>query len=174
MATILPLADAGRERPERHDSGGAATSPSAGRSAAWASRAGASSSGSPIGRLVLDCGVPPAIEVGDVVRRREVEPGAPRLERQHDQRRAVRGLEAADHLVARRLRGAAVEPQHLAAEALLQVRPEKVAELGELGKAQGAVALCERLVQNLLEPGHHGPRRSSAQRGSRSAGVSSA
>ena len=49
--------------------------------------------------------------------------------------------------------GAAVQEQHLAPEPLLQVASEQVPELGELGEAQRPVALGERLLEDLLEPG---------------------
>src|SRR5205807_1731341 len=43
-----------------------------------------------VGRLVLDRRVPPAVEVKDVPRRRQVETRAARLEREHEDARASR------------------------------------------------------------------------------------
>src|SRR5664279_4468065 len=40
----------------------------------------------PVGGLVLDCRIPPAIEVHDVRRSREVQPRPAGLERQHEER----------------------------------------------------------------------------------------
>ena len=118
----------------------------------------------PVGRLVLDRRVPPAVEVDDVVGGGQVQPGAAGLQRQHEQRRTAFGLEPADHLVARGLRRAAVQEQRLASEPLLQVTAQQVPELGELGEAQRLVALGERLGEDLLEPrelaGASGQRRS--------------
>src|SRR5680860_352791 len=58
-----------------------------------------------VGGLVLDSGVPPAVEVDDVVGTREVEAGAARLEREQEHRCGT-VLELAHHLLARPDRGA--------------------------------------------------------------------
>ena len=50
----------------------------------------------PIGRLVFDGGVPPAVEVDDVAGSREVQPRATGLEREHEERGTVFALKALD------------------------------------------------------------------------------
>ena len=62
-----------------------------------------------VGGLLLDRGVPPAVEVDDVVGAGEVEPGAAGLEREQEDRRPSPCLEAAHHRLALADRGAAVQ-----------------------------------------------------------------
>ena len=71
-----------------------------------------------VGCLLLDGGVPPAVEVEDVVRGREVEPAAAGADRDHEHRRPVGRCERRDELVALPCRQAAVEEADLAAETL--------------------------------------------------------
>ena len=105
-----------------------------------------------IGRLILDRRVPPAIEVDDVVGRGEVEARAARLQRQDISGGPPSAWNRATISSRARLRGPAVQEQHLAAEPLLQVTAQQVPELGELGEAQRLVPLGERLGEDLLEP----------------------
>ena len=120
-----------------------------------------------VGGLVLDRRVPPAVEVEDVVGGGKVQSRAARLEREDEDRRAVRGLEPLDHRVAGLLRDTAVQEEHLAAEGLLQVALEDLAHLGELGEHQGPLAHGEHLLEHLGQPrelaGAAGDRRVVAQ-----------
>lgn len=81
----------------------------------------------------------------------QIEPRAARLQREHEHRRAVIGLEALHHLIPGALGRAAVQEQDLAAETLLQVGAQPVPELGELGEAECAIALDERFGENLIQ-----------------------
>ena len=83
---------------------------------------------------------------------RQRQPGAARLERGQQDRRPVTALEAPDDLLAPPPGDAAVQERYLRVEPGRQVRDEQVPELGELGEAQGAVALREDLGEDLLQP----------------------
>src|SRR5271163_1922758 len=87
-----------------------------------------------VGRLVLDRRIPPAVEVKDVIRLREIEPGAAGLEREDEEGRPVSTLEGLDHLVALGLCNGAVQEIHVAREAIAQAAPEEFAHLGKLRK----------------------------------------
>ena len=77
-----------------------------------------------IGGLVLDRRVPPAIEVDDVRRGGEVEPGAAGLEREHEERHALVLLELPHERLALADRRLAVQHQARAAEdAIRGTRP---------------------------------------------------
>ena len=67
----------------------------------------------PVGGLVLHGGVPPPVEVDDVVRPGQVQPGAAGPQRDQHERRAVLGLEVGHHRVAAGSRHPAVQPQGL-------------------------------------------------------------
>ena len=81
----------------------------------------------PVGGLVLDRRVPPPVEMDDVGRGGEVEPGPTRLQRDEEQRRPLGILEPPDHLVARRAPHTAVQPQGLDAEPALEVGRQQLA-----------------------------------------------
>ena len=83
-----------------------------------------------VGRLLLDGGVPPAVEVEDVVRGGQVEAAPAGANRDHEHRRPVGVGERLDELVALSRGEAAVEEADLAAEPLVQVRHEPVEARG--------------------------------------------
>ena len=85
-----------------------------------------------------------------MVRRGEIEAGATRLHGEYEDARPVRLLlEAADHLVARFLRRAAMEEHDLAAEVRTEVVDELVAHLAELREDQRLVARGHRFFEHL-------------------------
>ena len=102
----------------------------------------------PVGRLVLHGRVPPAVKVEDVVGARQVEAGAACPQAEHKDRRAIVALEGLHHLVALRSRRAAVQEQHLGAQAVAQMTLQQRAHLHELREDQGMVAYRERLFQH--------------------------
>ena len=106
-------------------------------------------------KLLLDCGVPPAVEHHDVVRSREVQPGAASLEREYEEwRRVFFLLEAAYHFVALLARHAAVQEERLAAEHLLEEFFEYCSHLRVLREDQRAVARGEHLFGDFCEAHH--------------------
>ena len=104
-----------------------------------------------VGRQPLYRRVPPSVEMKYPARGGQVEPGAARLERQHEdrRRRAVFLLESRANLSRRALGHRAVQEQHLAPERCLQMALEDRAHLGELGKDQRALAGFDYLLQHL-------------------------
>ena len=88
----------------------------------------------PVGGLVLDRRVPPAIEVHHVRGGREVEPRAAGLERQHEERHRLVFLEALDQLLALLHLGPAMQHQPGTAEHPAQERRERRGHLAELGE----------------------------------------
>src|SRR5262249_5863330 len=85
-------------------------------------------------RLVLDRGIPPAVEVNDVAGARQVQARAARLEREDEDARPELGLELLDHFLATRARHAAVQEERLAPELVLEVLHEEVAHFLELSE----------------------------------------
>ena len=69
-----------------------------------------------VGRLVLDRRVPPAVEMHDMRGAGQIEPGAARLERQHEERRALVFLERLHELLALGDRRVAVQDEAAAPE----------------------------------------------------------
>jgi hypothetical protein len=98
-----------------------------------------------IGRLVLDRGVPPRIEVDDVVGGGQVDAGAARLERQQEHV-GLAGLERGDPLRALRRRGLAVEVQRRVTGLVERLADQREVR-GELAEHQRAVALAAQLVE---------------------------
>ncbi len=103
----------------------------------------------PVGRLVLDGGVPPPVEVHDVVGADQVEAGAAGLEGQQEDR-DLPGLEGRDHRLALRDRGAPVEQlvRHPdGGEVLL----DQAGHRDVLGEDEHRAALGDDRGQQLLE-----------------------
>ena len=107
----------------------------------------------PVGGLVLDRRVPPAVVVDHLARRREVEPGAPGLERHQEQRGSGTILELGDEPVAAGLRHRPVEERHRPPEALGDVPAQQRPHLDELGEHQRPLADVDELVDELVEAG---------------------
>ena len=106
------------------------------------------------GGLVCHAGMPPTVEVKDVVGGREIQPDSAGLGREdEDRHRAVGLLAAIDHLLAPRLRRAAMHERRLDIEVLANHRGQQVAHPAILRKDQRAVAGGEEFFQHLHEPG---------------------
>src|SRR5438552_15477730 len=80
-----------------------------------------------VGRLLLDRRVPPAVEMDHVVRRRQVQPATPSLDRDDEDRRPFGGLERAQDVVALPRGQPAVEEPDLLAELLRDIPDEPAA-----------------------------------------------
>ncbi len=79
-----------------------------------------------VGRLLLDGRVPPAVEVEDVIRRRQVQTAAACADRDDEHRRPVLARERGQQLLALPRVEPAVEEADLAVEPLAQIRDEAV------------------------------------------------
>src|SRR5665811_2503492 len=101
-------------------------------------RAGLPDTEGTVGGLVLHRGVPPAIDVNDVVGCSQGEPRTPCLQGQHEQGRPVtsRVLEPGDQSVPLTLVQPPVQVPDLAAEPGTEVSAQQVSELGILGEQQ--------------------------------------
>ncbi|MNR33692.1 hypothetical protein D3C85_1513840 [compost metagenome] len=104
-------------------------------------------------RLILDGGIPPAIVVEHMIRRRQVEPDAAGLQRKNEHIslllvRQGRVLEVRDHLIAPSLGCSAVQEQHLLAELLLEHMLQQVAGLDKLRENQAFVAFLAQLLHH--------------------------
>src|SRR5439155_16949951 len=74
-----------------------------------------------VGGLILDGRIPPAVKVENVVRARQVQPGAAGLDGEHEKPRPPPiGLEASNHAMPLSGAGAPMEEQHLAPKRRLQ------------------------------------------------------
>ena len=106
-----------------------------------------------VGGLVLDRRIPPAVEVEDVARGRQVE-AEPAGAQRHDEhaRVPIRFLEAVDDSLALRPRRRPVEVEPLDLELPLHVAGEQAAHHGVLREDEGRVALGERLGEHLGQP----------------------
>ena len=113
---------------------------------------GLSDAEGPVGGLVLHRGVPPAIEVDDVVRAREVHADATGLEREDEDGRRFAVLESFDHLIPTSLRRATVQEERFHVELLAEDRGEQMAHLSELREDQRLVLRGHDLFQDLDEP----------------------
>src|SRR5665213_1637451 len=103
----------------------------------------------PVGSLVLDGRVPPAVVVHDVRGPRQVEPDTTDLQRQQQHRRFA-GLERLDHVCASLRTDLAVEEESRHAEVLEPGLHEGEA-LDELAEDQDGLALGHDDVDQLLE-----------------------
>ncbi len=101
--------------------------------------------------LILHGGIPPAVEVEDVVGRREIEARAARLEGENEERRPAIRLETLHHAIPPLDGRAAVEIEHLHAEERLQILVQHLPHLGELGEDQGAILHAQHLLQHLRQ-----------------------
>src|SRR5690606_31407081 len=106
-----------------------------------------------IAGLVLDGGVPPAVVEHDVARRREVEPGAAGLQREHERPGTLAVLELVDDAVALGPGEAAVVAGDGPPEPLGEVGREPLAPAGEVREDQHSLARGVDALDDLLEPG---------------------
>ena len=106
----------------------------------------------PVGRLVLDGGVPPAVEVDHLGRGRQVEPRAARPEGQHEERDRLVGLEALDERHALLHRRLAVEHEAGPAEEPGEVLRERPGHLAELGEHERLLLPRGELLDQLGQP----------------------
>ena len=131
----------------------------------------------PVAGLVLDGRVPPAVVEHDVVGRGQVEPGAARLQRQHQRPGPVPVLELGDEPVAGASGEAAVVARDRHAGDLGEVLGEAPAPRREVGEDEDPLAGGEHGLDDLLEPGQLAriDRRAAARRrGTRPGGCRSA
>src|SRR5207249_10963575 len=103
-----------------------------------------------VGGLVFNSGVPPTVEVEDVVRGREIQPRAPSLERQDEQTgNAVASvLKALYHLVWLCRGHAAMQEECCVAEGGGKVPLQPLAHIDKLREDQGRIAFCEQLLHH--------------------------
>jgi len=106
-----------------------------------------------VGGLVFHGGVPPAVEVENVVGAGEVEAHTPSLEGEDKQARGGGViLEAVYHGRALGLAGAAVEEQRFVAQVGGEVALEQLAPLGKLGEDQGAISGGDQFFHHFIQP----------------------
>src|SRR5262249_15825521 len=95
----------------------------------------------PIGRLVFNSRVPPAVIVEDFAGPGQIQSGAACLDRKDECARTVRvGLKAIDHCLPRPNRRSTVQEQYLLTKGLLQILLDQFAHLNELSEDQAAIA----------------------------------
>ncbi len=107
----------------------------------------------PVGRLVLDGRVPPAVEVDHLGGRRQVEAGAAGAERQHEEGDRLVGLEALDERHALLHRGLAVEHEAGPPEDPAEVPRQGLGHLAELGEHQHLLLAQRELLAQLGQAG---------------------
>ena len=106
-----------------------------------------------VGGLVLDGGVPPAVEMDHVRGLGEVQPRAAGLEREDEEGRAVVALEGGDQLAAPRHRRAAVQHQPRLPEDRRQEGGQRLGHLAVLGEDQQLVLALGDLLDELAQAG---------------------
>ena len=107
-------------------------------------------------RLILDGGVPPAIVVEHMIRRRQVEPDAAGLQRKNEHIPLLvdgwsSGLGSARSSHRAYFRCSAVQEQHFLAKLLLQHMLEQVSGLHKLRENQAFVAFLAQLLHHLQQ-----------------------
>ena len=106
----------------------------------------------PVGGLVLDRRVPPAVVVDHLAGRGEVEAGAAGLQRDEQQRRPRSVLECVDHPVASCPRHAPVQERRIEVELVVDVGAQQFAHLAELGEHEGPLVGVEEVGDEFVEP----------------------
>ena len=104
-----------------------------------------------VGGLAFDRGIPPAIEVDDVIRGGERESSAAGFDADDEERRTIDGLEALDQLGALRDGRAAVQHETGAAKDVREMQRKRVAHLGELREHNRALLTLREFVRDLRE-----------------------
>ena len=105
-----------------------------------------------VGRLVLDGRVPPAVEVDHVRSRRQVQPGAARFQRQHEERRAVFPLKLVDELLPLLDARPPVEHQPGSTEKRGEEPGQRVGDLAELRENEDLLLPGRDLLGDLRQP----------------------
>jgi hypothetical protein len=107
-----------------------------------------------IGGLVFDRGVPPPVEVKDVIGGGQVKACTASFEREDEESRssALARLKSLYHLVAQVLRHSTMKPQNLKTEGFFKVSAEHGAHLGELGEDQDAFTGLIHFFDHFREP----------------------
>ena len=104
--------------------------------------------------LVFHGGVPPAVEVDDVARAGEGEPGAGGLEREQEEGRTARVLELLHQLPALGYGGAAVQHQPGRTEDAGQEIMQRLHHAAVLGEDERGVARCGNLPRQVAQTCH--------------------
>ena len=105
-----------------------------------------------VGGLVLDGGVPPAVEVDHVRRRRQVQPGPAGFQRQHEEGRAVFALESVDVLLPLRDARPPVEHQPGPTEQRGEEPGQRLGDLAELRENEHLLLPGRDLLGDLRQP----------------------